>query len=102
MDNVKITDNSAQFKVAMDKGKMAALEAIGLQAEGYAKLELEKKHAVDTGLLRNSVTHAISGKPPAISSYHADRGERSGTYSGSAPKGDDDAVYIGTNVEYAA
>lgn len=45
-----------------------ALEAVGLQAEGYAKLLCP----VDTGRLRNSISHAVQG----------------------------DTVYIGTNVEY--
>ena len=35
----------------------AALEAIGLTAEGYAKDECP----VDTGRLRNSITHAVEG-----------------------------------------
>lgn len=70
--DVKITDNSDKFKSAMSKAKMAALEAIGLQAEGYAK----KLCPVDTGNLRNSITH------------ETDENEQ--------------AAYIGTNVEYAA
>ena len=37
-----------------DEGIERALEAIGLQAEGYAKM----KAPVDTGNLRNSITHA--------------------------------------------
>lgn len=37
----------------------AGLEKIGLQAEGYAKKELTRQKAVDTGNLRNSVTHYI-------------------------------------------
>ena len=45
------------------------LEAIGLAAEGHAK----KITPVDTGRLRNSISHAT----------------------------DDEAAYIGTNVEYA-
>ena len=68
--DVKITDNSDKFKSAMSKAKMAALEAIGLKAEGYAKAICP----VDTGRLRNSITHDT----------------------------DDDSAYIGTNVEYAA
>lgn len=46
------------------------LEAIGLAAEGHAK---KYETAVDTGRLRNSISHAT----------------------------DDSAAYIGTNVEYA-
>lgn len=98
--DVKITDNSDKFKSAMSKAKMAALEAIGLQAEGYAKLELEKKHAVDTGLLRNSVTYAVSGQHAAIGSYRANKGDKSGSYNGTAPNDAIAGVYIGTNVEY--
>lgn len=64
-----ITDNSALFKAAKDEAVARALEAIGLQAEGYAKMLAP----VDTGRLRNSLTHTVEG----------------------------DAAYIGTNVEYA-
>ena len=65
-----IDDNSADFLQALPQSKIKALEAIGLAAEGYAKL----KCPVDTGRLRNSITHATQ----------------------------DDVEYIGTNVEYAA
>ena len=84
----------------------AALTAVGLQAEGYAKLRCP----VDTGLLRNSITYAIDGQQPAITSYHGDnpskydgRPPESGQYSGTAPKEGKNrhVVYIGTNVEYA-
>ena len=49
---------------------LGALEKCGMTAEGYAK----KLAPVDTGNLRNSISHKVS----------------------------DDAVYIGTNNEYAA
>lgn len=89
-----------------------ALEAVGLQAEGYAALELENSpRRVDTGLLRNSITHAVSGKQTGKKGYHADKSVvvngaesvRVGFYSGNAPSDDSDhmSVYIGTNVEYA-
>lgn len=101
-----------------------ALEAVGLQAEGYAVLELENNpRRIDTGLLRNSITHAIGGKFPAKKSYRADKAtkqkmtntifgvtteytanvSKSGTYQGTAPndKPGQMSVYIGTNVEYA-
>lgn len=71
--DIKITvDNSADVIEAKNAAVMRALEAIGLQAEGYAKL----KAPVDTGRLRNSITHSV------------------------APE--EEAVYVGTNVEYAA
>lgn len=67
---VKLTgDNVDLFKNASDEAISRALEAIGLTAEAYAKL----KCPVDTGRLRNSITHTVK----------------------------DDTVYIGTNVEYA-
>lgn len=67
---VKITDNSDKFLNALPEQIEQALIAIGITAEGYAKRECP----VDTGRLRNSISHAR----------------------------DDNAAYIGTNVEYAA
>lgn len=67
--DVRLIDNSAQIKGMMEQAKARALEAIGLQAEGYAK----RLCPVDTGNLRNSISH---------------------TY-------DKDSAYIGSNVEYA-
>ena len=69
---VVITDNSGEFLKALPEQLEQALTAIGLTAESYAKQECP----VDTGRLRNSITHAV------------DMGER--------------AVIIGTNTAYAA
>lgn len=55
---VEITDNSQLFKDAKDEAVNRALEAMGLQAEGYAKLLCP----VDTGRLRSSITHQQEGK----------------------------------------
>lgn len=66
-------DNREAAKGAISRAIAASLEEIGLTAEGYAK----RKCPVDTGRLRNSITHQVEA------------GERSGK------------VYIGTNVEYA-
>lgn len=63
-------DNTEQIVNAIDKALVTTLEKMGLKAEGYAK----KLCPVDTGRLRNSITHSI------------DANEK--------------AVYIGTNVEY--
>lgn len=68
-DNFKFTDNSQQFKEALESQLQTALEAVGIKAEGYAK----GLSPVDTGRLRNSISHTVQ----------------------------DDAAYIGTNVEYA-
>ena len=65
----KLTDNSEEVKSAMEKAIARGLEEIGLTAEAYAKL----KCPVDTGRLRNSISHDVRDKE----------------------------VYIGTNVEYA-
>ncbi len=62
-------DNTEQVLSAMEKAIERGLEAIGLTAEGHAK----KETPVDTGRLRNSISHAVEDK----------------------------ATYIGTNVEYA-
>ena len=71
--DIRVTqDNSAEVIEAKNAAIMRALEAIGLQAEGYAKL----KAPVDTGRLRNSITHSVAQQ--------------------------EEAVYVGTNVEYAA
>lgn len=68
-------NNAEQIAKAIKTALAAALEEVGLAAEGFAKKKLTENHSVDTGRLRNSITHAI------------DMGE--------------EAVYIGTNVEYA-
>lgn len=70
--DVEITDNSKEVSAAIKAALLRGLEKIGLVAEGYAK----KLCPVDTGNLRNSITHMI------------DEGG--------------DAVYIGTNSEYGA
>lgn len=64
-------DNTEQVVDGIDSAIGVALEKIGLLAENYA----EKKCPVDTGNLRGSITHEIDTS--------------------------DNAVYIGTNVEYA-
>lgn len=104
-----VTDNSDRVKADVQRTVETALEAIGLHLDGEAKLELEAApRRVDTGLLRNSITHAVSGQPAAIKTYHADtqsdKGTRFGFYTGNAPDDPDNqkAVYIGSNVEYAA
>lgn len=67
--NVTFTDNSREALEALARAKKNALTAIGITAEGHAK----KETPVDTGRLRNSISHAETG----------------------------DSTYIGSNVEYA-
>ena len=53
--DVNITTNRELIEQASDEAIDRALEAIGMQAEGYAKM----KCPVDTGRLRNSITHTV-------------------------------------------
>ena len=71
--DVKIDDHSAEVIAAMKEQVAIAMESIGQEAEGYAKEDCP----VDTGRLRNSISHAVDDS------------------------GNEIAVYIGTNVEYA-
>lgn len=70
--NVEIQDNSKEVSAEIKAALLRGLEKVGLVAEGYAK----KLAPVDTGNLRNSITHEVVE--------------------------DENAVYIGTNTEYAA
>ena len=92
---IKITDNSQIFKNAKDRAVAAALEAIGLTAERYAKADCP----VDTGRLRNSITHATS-EYSGQGSYTDNHGNGFSDASAKA-KPEDNTVYIGTTVEYA-
>ena len=63
--NVKFTDNSKEVLAAMQKAAVRALEKCGLTGEGYAKKNLTKNKSVDTGNLRNSITHVVDEQEPA-------------------------------------
>lgn len=65
-------DYSEEVLKAFDEACIRALERCGLQAEGYAK----DLCPVNTGTLRNSISHKVDEGEPA--------------------------AYIGTNAEYAA
>ena len=112
MNDIVFHDNSPEFLRELSDRIDRTLEAVGIHLEGEAKEELNNSpRRIDTGLLRNSITHAISGGSPAITSYRGDNPSHyggskevpSGSYSGTAPQDPDNAraVYIGTNVEYA-
>lgn len=66
---VEVTSHRIEVIEAKNEAIARALETIGLVAERYAK----EKAPVDTGRLRNSISHQV----------------------------DDETVYVGTNVEYA-
>lgn len=110
------SDNTAEIIKEKDEAVLRALEAVGIQAEGYVQLLVP----VDTGLLRNSITHAIAGGKPALGQYKSNEShattqatEKAGTagkavspqtvgsYTVATPKTENPAVYVGTNVEYA-
>lgn len=103
-------NRSDEIREAMEDAVKVAVDAAGLQASSYAKMELQKSPSrIDTGLLRNSITHAVGGSSPAISEYSASNPSKrtgktpsSGGYGGAAPAdtAGQATAYIGTNVEY--
>lgn len=105
-----IKDNrTEELKKLVEEKAKKALTSCGLLMEGYAKTELSrpKAHAdgvvrpnVDTGLLRNSITTALSGESPKLKTYRADIRDGHGSYSGTMEDGEP-SVTVGTNVEYA-
>lgn len=100
MSSIKIeNDNRKEIVKELDQATKRALTAVGMQA--VTDIISKGDFPVDTGLLRNSITFAVSGESPAISSYSASKGGKSGEYNGTAPDDKVPAVYIGTNVEYA-
>lgn len=68
--DVKFTDNSGKVLAEFRDAALRALEKCGLTAEAYAK----KLCPVDTGALRNSISHTVDEGEPA--------------------------AYVGTNSEY--
>lgn len=95
----RIIDNTDLVRNATDDAIEKALEEIGITAEAYAKLIATQKHIVDTGRLRNSITHATKSDT-GQTNYSDNHGK---TYSDGSAKGTPEAktVYVGTNVEYA-
>lgn len=103
MSNVEISfeitdDNTKRIVQDLEKAIERSLEIIGGKAETYAK----QNCPVDTGLLRNSITHAVGGHSAKNASYSSKDGGKSGSYSGTIGKTGDNTVYIGSNVVYAA
>ena len=68
--------NTEAVLAAMDQALARAMEKVGLVAEADVKNYMTKEGIVDTGRLRNSMTHQVQ------------------------VDGDDYAVIVGTNVEY--
>lgn len=120
---VEVELHVEEIQDAVQKAAENALNAVGMQAATLARMELQNSPSrIDTGLLRNSITHALAGKPAAISEYKGSDTHTSdspsavkrglvgkpapppheGHYTASAPADDVPTVYVGTNVEYAA
>lgn len=99
VENMDLIDNSDLVKNAEEGAIEKALEEIGITLEAYAKLIATQKHIVDTGRLRNSITHATKGDA-GQANYSDNHGK---TYSDGSAQGTPEAktVYVGTNVEYA-
>ena len=102
-------DNTERIKNAVHERILEGLDAAGVQAVSIATVEIQKEpQRVDTGLLKNSIAHAVVGRSAKPSTYSADGPDkdgniRTGSYSGTAPDEGEDKPYvmIGTNVEYA-
>lgn len=75
MADIEIIDNSDKVLEELETAMEAALESVGQQGVSHAKKNITEAGRVDTGALRNSISHAVVKK--------------------------EKAVYIGTNVEYA-
>lgn len=73
--DVTYIDNSGEVLSEFQAAAIRALEKCGLVAENYAKRNLTENKSVDTGNLRNSITHVV------------DNAEL--------------AAYVGTNTSYA-
>lgn len=57
-----VVNNSFFVKEEMNARLETAMEAVGLQAEGYAK----RLCRVDTGNLRNSISHTVETTPTQV------------------------------------
>ena len=103
-----LIDHTDDAKRDMARAVEQALEDVGIHLEGEAIQEIQNTPVrVDTGLLKNSITHAVSGHKIAKGEYKADRPRtqtgaiETGSYGGVQGTTDEHSVYIGTNVEYA-
>lgn len=96
---LEIQDNTELFKNEFEEKLKTALEAVGLQAEGNAKLEIENMpRRVDTGLLRNSITHNVIDENSIVigsNTYYAVYvHEGTGKYATKGSTGDGWWVYV--------
>lgn len=112
---IEIEDHSDEVLAAVAANIDKALDLMGEVVEGHAKEDCP----VDTGLLRNSITHAVGGQAMSAT-FHASYGSNRSSggarvsagsknagsvgvraLSGTMGSEGDQTCYIGTNVEYA-
>ena len=113
--NWRFEDHTDEVERLVTEKVNLALDLMGEVVEGYAK----ENCPVDTGLLRNSITHTLGGQQMSYSyhaSYGSNRSKTGKRYSASSMRAgsvgvgrvagtmgstDDHACYVGSNVEYA-
>ena len=79
-----------------------ALMAVGLEAEGDAKIEIESEpRRVDTGRLRNSITWATQSNHSEPANTSGDDANEVRSEDRCPNANEPNVVQIGTNVEYA-
>jgi len=93
--DVSVESHRAEVEEALKRAKIAALEAIGSKAAGYAGALAPH----DTGRLRNSITWATQVSEGRSFSYSDDQGNSFSDKVGTGVQ--EDTVCVGTNVEYA-
>ena len=103
--SISVTSRRTAVQSEVNKAIARALEICGGKAETYAK----KNCPVDTGYLRNSITHGQAGGKTSIETFKSDSAGKSGkkpirtgSYEGNIPSADTPTEIIGTNVEYAS
>lgn len=105
--SVEVISYRKHVEKATEQAVQKAARMIGGSVSGHAI----EACPVDTGLLRNSITFALGGSEPNITSYRSNNTDKNGkpievkegSYTGTAPNDIDGevTVYVGTNVEYA-
>ncbi|HPY84036.1 MAG TPA: hypothetical protein PLS20_03215 [Ruminococcus flavefaciens] len=93
----RFENNAPLVREQFEACRKRALTAIGMQAESYAKLKINQADAIDTGRLINSVTYGTA-ENAGSHDYSDNEGNH---YQDTIGTAEEDAVYIGTNVEYA-
>lgn len=96
---IVLQNNSEIVLSLMDRAVRRGLMAIGITAEGHAKVNITEFPRVDTGRLRNSITYVVSENEGMDFSYSDNDGKSYNDVRGNGAAAA--SVYIGTNVEYA-